>query len=281
MAFGIYWFSRRGHLNVNNGGFAVLPVQSQGVLKCQLRRYSTFAATFVFLTVPARFMKLIRSFHRKPCSAYSEEDLLSMIRQRNADTEKALDCLYERNFDMARHALQEHRLDEADVLEVYADTLLAVRDNIWAGRYEQRGSLRAFFGMTFRNKCIDKIRRNATKQKRDDETRKEQPNEPEPTPYHILELQEEANEEARQTAQRNFCLGLALHQLSERERDIMTDYFINDLKPAAIADKYGFKTSRVVSTTVYNLKTKLEDAIRQVCAADPRCSLLCSSSQLF
>lgn len=203
-----------------------------------------------------------------------------MIRQRNAETEKALDCLFERNFDMARHALQEHKLDEGEVLEVYADALLALRDNIWAGRFEQRGSLRAFFGMTFRNKCIDKIRRNATKQKRDEDTRQETISDPPPTPYGILELHEEETEYARQSALRKFCLGLALADLTERERDIAMDYFVNDFKAAAIAEKYGFKTPRVVSTTVYNLKAKLEGAIRRVCEADPRCSLLCSSSLL-
>lgn len=226
-------------------------------------------------------MKLIRSFHRKPCSAYTEAELLVMITQRDSDTEKALDCLYERNFDMARHALQEHKLDEADVLEVYADTLLAVRDNIWAGRFEQRGSLRAFFGMTFRNKCIDKIRRNATKQKRAEETRKETISDAPPTPYGMLELQEEETEYARLSALRKFCLGLALNDLNKREKDISLDYFVNDLKAAAIADKYGFKTPRVASTTVYNLKTKLEGAIRRVCESDARCVILCSSSPLI
>lgn len=225
-------------------------------------------------------MKLIRSFHRKPCAALTEAELLDMILKRDSETEKAMDCLYERNFDMARHALQEHKLDEEDVLEVYADTLLAVRDNIWAGRFEQRGSLRAFFGMTFRNKCIDKIRRNATKQKREEATRKETIEDAPPTPYGMLELQEEATEQARTSALRQFCLGLALNNLSEREKDMAMDYFVNDLKAAAIAEKYGFKTPRVASTTVYNLKTKLEGAIRRVCETDARCTLLCSSSPL-
>ena len=225
-------------------------------------------------------MKLIKSFHRKPCSAHTEAELLEMVEQRGAACEKALDCLYERNFDMARHALQEHKLDEADVLEVYADTLLAVRDNIWAGRFEQRGSLRAFFGMTFRNKCIDKIRRNATKRKREEETRLETTDEPTPTPYGMLELQEEETESARLSALRKFCLGLALGELNEREKDMAADYFVNDLKAKDIADKYGFKTPRVASTTVYNLKTKLEGAIRRVCESDVRCAVLCSSSPL-
>lgn len=225
-------------------------------------------------------MKLIRSFHRKPCASLSETELLAMILKRDAETEKAMDCLYERNFDMARHALQEHKLDEEDVLEVYADTLMAVRDNIWAGRFEQRGSLRAFFGMTFRNKCIDKIRRNATKQKREEATRKESIEDAPPTPYGMLELQEEETEQARMSALRKFCLGLALNNLNDREKDMAMDYFVNDLKAAAIAEKYGFKTSRVASTTVYNLKTKLEGAIRRVCETDARCTLLCSSSPL-
>lgn len=206
--------------------------------------------------------------------------MLAMILKRDSETEKAMDCLYERNFDMARHALQEHKLDEEDVLEVYADTLLAVRDNIWAGRFEQRGSLRAFFGMTFRNKCIDKIRRNATKQKREEATRKETIEDAPPTPYGMLELQEEETEQARTSALRKFCLGLALNDLSEREKDMATDYFVNDLKAAAIAEKYGFKTPRVASTTVYNLKAKLEGAIRRICETDVRCTLLCSSSPL-
>lgn len=226
-------------------------------------------------------MKITRSFYRKPCSALTEAELLAMILQRGAESEKALDCLYERNFDMARHALQEHKLDEGDVLEVYADTLLAVRDNIWAGRFEQRGTLRAFFGMTFRNKCIDKIRRNTTKQKRDDDTRKEYVEELPATPYSIMELQEEETAYSRQSALRKYCLGLALEHLSDRERDIVTDYFVNEQKPATIAEKYGFKTARVVSTTVYNLKAKLEGAIRQVCESDARCTLLCSSPALF
>lgn len=226
-------------------------------------------------------MKLIRNYRRKPCSAYTEEELLAMIRQGAAAMEKAMDCLYEQNFDMARHALQQHNLTEDEVLEVYADTLLAIRDNIWAGRFEQRGTLRAFLGMTFRNKCIDKIRRNATKQKREDDVRKNQVEEEAPTPYGLLEQQEADEEKARASTLRKFCLDLALKDLGDRDRQIITDYFVRDMKTGEIAEKYGFKTTRVVSTTIYNLKGRLEEAIQKVCKSDTRCAILCSSPAII
>lgn len=200
-----------------------------------------------------------------------------MIGEAGLKSEKALDCLHTLYFDMVRKAYYYHRLEKTQILDAYSNALLALKSNILAGKYQRRGSLRAFFAMTFRNKCIDVIRDNPTNQLNPEfenflrNEMKESPVNPEEE----LTNEETRNEDERKAELRKKCLEEAMEVLVAEEKDLLDDYYVRRLKAEEAAKKYGYKNAHTVRQTVVNLKTKVRESIRALCETKPQCRILC------
>jgi len=216
-------------------------------------------------------------FLRKPCSEYTDEELAAMIRAGGESAEQAFKCLYKLYFDMVRMSVQYHNLEKDRILEAYGDALLALRVSVLKDRWQQKGRLRAFFAMIFRNKCIDVIRGNPTN-KLDERLeaflRKEAGQSPE-NPEEKITAREDEREAEQQANRRKQCLEEASRKLTQREMDILTDYFVKDMSAKELAARHHFKNAGTARTTAYNLKNKLDDSIRSLCKSKPECRVLC------
>lgn len=208
-------------------------------------------------------------------SPQHDQDIIEALCAGNRRAEEALFWLYERYFHKVRIALRKHRLAEDEVLEVYSDALMALQYQVGNNKFEGRSSLETFFARIFEFKCIDKVRRNTTKEKEKIKEAESQAFSPERSPEDYLIDAENATEADHKDARRRFCLDLALQPFNERDRAIMVDYFINGIGPSATAEKYQFKTDRVAATTASTLKRNLRQAIQSLCEQDARCTLLC------
>ena len=217
-------------------------------------------------------------YQRKPCSQYSDEELLPMIAQGGQASDDALNCLYDRYFDMAKMAISYHQMDSSAVLEAYGDALLALRNNIIKGKFEGNGKLRAYFAMTFKFKCIDNFRKSTTIPKEEHIETRQNPDFDQLTPEDLAILEEDEQEALQQESRRRECLELALSQLNARERAVLQDFYVNELKASVVAEKHAFKSARVVSSTAINYKRKLEQAILNLCRDVPKCNLLCAGA---
>lgn len=215
------------------------------------------------------------NYQRKPCSQYKDEELLPLIAQGGQASDDALNCLYERYFDMAKMAISYHNMDSSAVLEAYGDALLALRNNIQKGKLEGNGKLRAYFAMTFKFKCIDNFRKSTTIHKEAPIENRQNPDFDQLTPEELSILQEEETEAIQLESRRRECLELAISELSPREREVLQDFYVAELKASVVAEKHAFKSARVVSSTAINYKRKLQQAILNLCRDVPKCNLLC------
>lgn len=216
---------------------------------------------------------------KRNCSEYTDSDFVRLLTGSEAESNQAINCLHDLYFDLANKAINFHQLAETDVYDVYTDSLLELRKNVQAGKFENRGSLKAYFAMTFRNRCVDKFRALTTN--------KVKPLEETPVTYspvqpdELLIEWESMTDAERKLIQTRNCLDQALAGLTQRERDMLTDYCIHKIKPAAIAVKYGYRNGHTAASTLNTLKRKAEQAIRKLCEQDPACSIICKPGDFF
>jgi RNA polymerase sigma factor (sigma-70 family) len=71
--------------------------------------------------------------------------------------------LYNKYSYMIREASFKHKLNEEQASIAYSDSILSVIEHIANGRFEGRSELKTYIFQIFSNKCVDAMRRNATK----------------------------------------------------------------------------------------------------------------------
>lgn len=71
--------------------------------------------------------------------------------------------LYNKYSFLIREASFKHKLDDEQASIAYSDCILSVIEHIAIGRFEGRSELKTYIFQIFSNKCVDAMRRNATK----------------------------------------------------------------------------------------------------------------------
>lgn len=71
---------------------------------------------------------------------------------------------YKYNY-LVKDALFKHKIEEEEASMAYSDAILTVIEHITNGRFEGRSELKTYIFQIFSNKCVDLLRRRATKDK--------------------------------------------------------------------------------------------------------------------
>src|SRR5690606_4719407 len=95
----------------------------------------------------------------------SEMDLIKglqeggIIKRRRFQT-----LLYEHFVNFVEIGRWEHKLREDECSSAYSDTIIVVLNNIVAGLFESKSSLKTYAYSIFKNKCVDEVRKKTTNQ---------------------------------------------------------------------------------------------------------------------
>lgn len=92
----------------------------------------------------------------------TDAQLIDGLRAGGAERRLSENRLYDRYAYLIRDGARQHRLNEEQTASAYADTLLAVFDQIISGRFQGRSGLKTFLYQIFNNKCVDLIRKKTT-----------------------------------------------------------------------------------------------------------------------
>lgn len=147
--------------------------------------------------------------------------------------------------------MDKFKLSREDAEECYCDAMYALIDNIRTGKYDSRLSLKNYFYGIFTNKCVDKIRKNTNKENR---------------PNNQINIDDVLDFDFPDII-KNECEGF----ISEgkygkmlRLLEVMGDpcksllMFKGDgIEYKEIAEKMGYKSAGVVSTTIGRCREKL------------------------
>lgn len=147
-------------------------------------------------------------------------------------------------------ARKKYLLPEEEVFDAYSDAILHTVANIKEGKFEHRSTIKTYLHRIFHNKCVDRVRKKATK--------KEKPHEalyeagwisaiPDPAKSVVEKLADEYD--ARILRQKMEQLGKSNQQLLQ--------LFSEGYSDREIAEIMGYKSPDVVKTTRLRCLEKL------------------------
>lgn len=93
----------------------------------------------------------------------TDQELIDGIRSGGTQRRIFENKLYYKYNYLIHDAARKHKIAEEEASIAYSDAILTSIENIVTGRFEGRSELKTYIYQIFFNKCVDVIRRNATK----------------------------------------------------------------------------------------------------------------------
>lgn len=93
----------------------------------------------------------------------TDNDLIDGIRSGGTQRRTFENNLYHKYNYLIRDAARKHKIEEEEASMAYSDAVLTIIEHIVSGRFEGRSELKTYLYQIFFNKCVDVIRKNATK----------------------------------------------------------------------------------------------------------------------
>jgi RNA polymerase sigma factor (sigma-70 family) len=93
----------------------------------------------------------------------TDQDLIEGIRAGGTQRRIFENKLYNKYNYLIQDASRKHKIEEEEASMAYSDAILTSIEHIASGRFEGRSELKTYIYQIFFNKCVDVIRRNATK----------------------------------------------------------------------------------------------------------------------
>ncbi len=94
----------------------------------------------------------------------ADPELINGIRAGGTKRRFFENSLYDKYHYLIKDAARKHKISADDASMAYSDTILTSIENIATERFEGRSELKTYIYQIFSNKCVDVIRRNATKE---------------------------------------------------------------------------------------------------------------------
>ena len=181
--------------------------------------------------------------------AATDQEIIQGIRSGGVQRERYEYLLYRlyANFVIKRPG--KYRISNEEARDAYTEAFLAVVDHINSGRFRGESSLKTYLSRIFRNKCVDKHRKNTTVKI---EWVEEFPNLADESRNFLKNLM--GKEELEQLKQ-------LLSQLGERCRKLLL-LSGQGFSPSEIAKEMGFKTAKSASSQRYKCLEKLKGIIK-------------------
>ena len=197
----------------------------------------------------------------------SDQKIIDGLNSDRLESEKILTYLYDAYFSLFYGVRKQVGLTDEELLSIYSDALLDLRNQVLKGKFEGSGTLKSYFSRIFRNKAIDAFRKNTTVKKKAPflsiegiELGDEAPN-----PIQALIEQEDQQGLAQEHGLQKDLLVQAMERLSEKCQRLLMDYLAFELKPREIQKKYeDIKNAHVARTTIYLCRKKLLKAIEEL-----------------
>lgn len=186
----------------------------------------------------------------------TDSDLLAGIRaggRRRRDCETAFFRQYRY---LVTQRPRRYRLSEEEARDAYTDAVVAVVDHVASGRYRGEASLKTYLARIFRNKCVDRHRKNTTVPRTWTEVFPELPDRSGDF------LQELIGREALTQVE------ALLDQLGGRCRELLL-LSGEGFSPAEIAEELGFSSAGSASSQRYKCLEKLKALLRGNRPLDP------------
>lgn len=180
---------------------------------------------------------------------FSDADLITGLIAGGSLKRNFENKLYNKYNYFIKEATFKHKIESEEASMAYSDAILTSLEHINNGRFEGRSELKTYIYQIFFNKCVDFLRRRATKEKYI--TSIDNVLEPLPDNQRSAILQLIQNQDYEQLKARMSLLGDRCQHLLRRWSEGFTD--------KESADEYGYNSANVSQTTRLRCLEKLRE----------------------
>lgn len=183
-----------------------------------------------------------------------DSELLKRIKMGGLQRELAIQFLIKRNLRLIKIAIRKHKIPEEDAQEAFHDGLLATIKNIEENKYQGKSSINTYFKSIYNFKVIDRLRQ---------------------TKIQTINLSQELVEEFQHTIQHDHnplsqliqaekmeAIQKGLLKLSEKCRQILTDFFWGRFSMEEIAKKQHLKDAKSAKQQKYRCLQNLRKIVQ-------------------
>ena len=180
-----------------------------------------------------------------------DAELINSLKENGQPKRNAEEQLFNRFMYFIREGMNKYCLTEEEVFDAYADCILQVINNIVAGSFEQKSTIKTYLYRIFNNKCVDLIRKKTTNKQSIHQTAE------------ISEEMEMISDAAKTIVQQMIdktdmdLLKSKLAQLGDNCRQLLS-MFAEGMSDKEIASSMEYKTADVVKTSRLRCLDKLK-----------------------
>ncbi|MCB0835250.1 MAG: sigma-70 family RNA polymerase sigma factor [Bacteroidetes bacterium] len=180
----------------------------------------------------------------------SDQELIQALKSGGAAKERYEYLLYRLHMDFVRKRPRKYKLTDEEARDAYTDAFLIVIDHITSGRFRGESSIKTYLSRIFRNKCVDRARKNSTiKVDWMDE---------------FPDLEDTSKDFLRKMIGEEMVAGLRKHleAIGEKCKELLL-LSGSGFSPQEVAEKMGFKTPKSASSQRYKCMEKLKQEIEK------------------
>lgn len=184
-------------------------------------------------------------------ATYSDQEIIKGIIQGGPLREGWITRLYSKYLPMIHGGRKKYKLSEEELKDAYADTIIAISEQIARGDFEGRSKLSTYLYRIFFNKCVDIIRKNATNRSE--------------TGYelsHVKSHEQNALHALVEKDEVEHLLGY-FEQLGDRCKQILLDWGYWGYNMHEIAERMGFKNNKSVISQKHKCFEKLKELLQK------------------
>ena len=177
--------------------------------------------------------------------AHSDQTIIDHIRKGGVQRSRYESILYQQYAYFVPKRPGKYALNDEEALDAYTEAFMAVVDHVVSGRFKGESSIKTYLSRIFRNKCVDRFRKNTTmKVAWTDE---------------FPELPDESHDFLRQIVGTEMVMEVEhyIDKLGKGCQNILR-YAGRGYSPAEIATELGFSSARSVSSQRYKCLDRLK-----------------------
>lgn len=184
----------------------------------------------------------------KADSSYSDQEVIEGLRAPAIQAERFEYLLFRRYAFFIERRPRKYALSDEEAADCYTEAFLAVVHQIKSGQFRGEASIKTYLSRIFRNKCVDKFRKNTTgRVSWIDE---------------FPDLADESRDVLRDLYGQEAWMEVteSLDEIGKKCKDLLL-YSARGYTPAELAESFGFKTARSASTQRYKCLEKLKQLL--------------------
>ena len=175
---------------------------------------------------------------------YSDRDIIEIIESGDKDsTDRALRYLYKTCHPLVLNMITKNKGNREDAADIFQESVIVLYEQIREGKFRGDSSLKTFIFSVARNLWLKNLKRKKSFFADTDETK--------------FEISERGLTEINIDSEKEEKINRAIAMLGRECREVLTDYYYNNLSSKDIMEKFGLGSEQAAKNKKYRCMQSL------------------------